>query len=65
MIRRTKHHLKAKLEQYGHLKLQKNVNIPFFSYKAVLVLRRIVSVLVFAPAVQHSWSFSTYMKALE
>lgn len=37
----------------------------FFSYKDVLLLRRMVSVLEFAAAVQHSWSFSIYTKHLE
>lgn len=37
----------------------------FFSYKDVLLLRKIISVLEFAAAVQHSWSFSIYTKHLD
>lgn len=36
-----------------------------FSYKDVLLLRRTLSVLELAAAVQHSWSFSMYTKHLE
>lgn len=42
----------------------KAYNLPFFSYKIVLLLRRMLSVLELAAAVQHSWSFSLYMNDL-
>lgn len=41
------------------------LDLPSFSYRDVLLLRKMVSVLEFAAAVQHSWSFSIYMKHLE